>query len=154
MSCTSMQGICGNSAPWCRPLRVLAINGVLAEASSVNRSRRAPVWHNPRAWLWSLAGAFAVAMQILAGHPQYVFFTAVAAGMYTVIRLAGTQHKVVTGALLGGVYGGGALLAAVQLLAGTTATAETVRSLPLPYAVAAMLGFPPENLLRRKAPGF
>ena len=135
------------------PLVFLAIDGVFAEASRVDESRRAPVWHNPRAWLWSLAGALAVAMQILAGHPQYVFFTAVAAGLYTVLRLVRTQHKIVTCALLGGVYGGG-LLAAVQLLAGTTATAETVRSLPLPYAVAAMLGFPPENLLTLIAPGF
>src|SRR5262249_17134501 len=115
------------------PLVFLAIDGVLAEASSVDGSRCAPVWRGPRAWLWTLAGAFAVAMQIFAGHPQYVFFTAVAAGIYTVLRLAGTQHKVVVGALLGGMYGGGAVLAAVQLLAGATATAETIRSLPLPY---------------------
>lgn len=136
------------------PLVFLAVDGVLAEASSGDGSRRAPVWRSPRAWLWSLAGAFAVAMQIFAGHPQYVFFTAVAAGMYTVLRLAGSQHKVVVGALLGGMYGSGALLAAVQLLAGATATAETIRSLPLPYEIAAMLGFPPENVLTLIAPGF
>jgi len=136
------------------PLVFLAVDGVLAEASSGDGSRRAPIWRSPRAWLWSLAGAFAVAMQIFAGHPQYVFFTAVAAGMYAMLRLAGAQHEVVVGALLGGMYGGGALLAAVQLLAGATATAETLRSLPLPYEIAAMLGFPPENVLTLVAPGF
>jgi len=134
------------------PLVFLAIDGLLAEASGANGSMSAPVWRCPRG-LWSLAGAFAVAMQIFAGHPQYVFFTAVAAGIYSVLRLAGSHHKVVRGALLGGMYVGGALLAAVQLLTGAAASAETVRSLPLPYKFAAMLGFPPENMLTLIAPG-
>ena len=37
------------------------------------------------AWVW--VGVLAISMQILAGHPQYVFFTAVAAGIYTLLRL-------------------------------------------------------------------
>src|SRR6266446_1031892 len=60
------------------PLVFLAVDGVLAEASDVDGSGHAPMWRHRRAWFWSLAGAFAVAMQIFAGHPQYVFFTAVA----------------------------------------------------------------------------
>ena len=138
------------------PLIFLVIDGVLAEASSADGSMRVPVWRCPRVWLWCLVGAGAVAMQIFAGHPQYVFFTAVAAGIYALLKLlslAGSR-AVVAGALLGGVYAGGALLAAVQLIAGADAVAETTRSLPLPYEFAAMLGFPPENVLTLIAPGF
>ena len=51
-------------------------------------------------------------------------------------------------------YAGGALLAAVQLLPGFQATAETVRSQPLPFQFAASFSFPPENLITFVAPGF
>jgi hypothetical protein len=136
------------------PLVFLAIDGVLAPASRADEGRGTPVWPWARAWLWCLAGAVAVALQMFAGHPQYVFFTAVAAGLYAVLRLVGCQHKVAAGTMWAGVYVGGALLAAVQLLAGMTATAETVRSRSLPYEVAATFGFPPENVLTLLAPGF
>src|SRR5437868_5286331 len=41
-----------------------------------------------RKWRWSLVGGFAVAMQILAGFPQYVFYTAVIAALYASLRLS------------------------------------------------------------------
>ena len=37
---------------------------------------------------WSLVGMLAVAMQIFAGHPQYLFYTAIAAGVYAALNLA------------------------------------------------------------------
>jgi hypothetical protein len=138
------------------PLVFLVIDGVLTEASRTDGSTSLLLWRSPRVWLWFLVGSGTVAMQIFAGHPQYVFFTAVAAGMYALLgllRLAGAQ-RAVAGVLLAGVYAGGALLAAVQLLASADALAETIRSLPLPYEFAAMLGFPPENVLTLMAPGF
>ena len=36
---------------------------------------------------WGLLGSFAVAMQILAGHPQYVYYTALSVLIYTVIAI-------------------------------------------------------------------
>lgn len=136
------------------PLVFLALDGVCAAASRTDGGLGGPMWRCPRAWRWCLGGAFAVAMQLFAGHPQYVVFTAVAAGLYAVLRLVGSQHKVMIGVMLGGIYGGGVLLAAVQVLAGTAAAAETLRGVPLPYAFAATFGFPPENVLTLIAPDF
>src|SRR4051812_9608310 len=45
-------------------------------------------WLRSRQLLWCLLGMAAVAMQIFAGHPQYLYITAVAAGCYSAIRLA------------------------------------------------------------------
>lgn len=41
---------------------------------------------------WVLLGIFAVAMQMLAGHPQYVFYTAVAAGLYSAMWMVNNPH--------------------------------------------------------------
>jgi len=104
---------------------------------------------------WCLVGTFAVAMQILAGHPQYVFFIALAIVGYAALRL--TERSDGRSAALAGVLGfyvGGALLASVQLLAGVQATAETVRSHALPFEFAASFNFPPENLITFLVPGF
>ena len=55
------------------PLLLLAIDGFF----------QAPGWG------WCLAGMFAVAMEILAGHPQCVFYTVVTATMYACCCLPG-----------------------------------------------------------------
>jgi hypothetical protein len=112
-------------------------------------------WLARRSRTWCLIGMFAVAMQIFGGHPQYVYFAAIAVGIYASMRVP----EVVRGRLaaLSGIVGilaGGALLASVQLLAGIQATEETVRGLPLPAAFAASFSFPPENLLTLLAPDF
>src|SRR5262249_52881178 len=62
---------------------------------------------------WSLLGMFAVAMQVLAGFPQYVFYLAIIAGFYATLRLTGHWDWRVAVALLS-IYPGGAVLAAVQ----------------------------------------
>jgi hypothetical protein len=99
-------------------------------------------------------GMIAVAMQIFAGHPQYTFYTAIAAAIYSMLRLITCENRGRIAAGLLAIYPAGAALAAVQLLPGIQASSETIRSQPLPYAFAAMFGFPPENLLTLIAPAF
>lgn len=110
-------------------------------------------WLDSRRSEWLLLGMVAVCMQILAGHPQYVFYTAITSGIYALLRLA-RSNWVVQGAGLAAIYVGGALLSAVQLLPGIQAAKETVRDAPLPWEFASMFGFPPENLVTLLAPGF
>ncbi|HEY4284100.1 MAG TPA: YfhO family protein [Chthoniobacterales bacterium] len=102
---------------------------------------------------WSLVGIFAVAMQILAGFPQYVFYTAITAGLYCALRLTGHWNWRLTLALLS-IYLGGALLASIQLLPAFQTAHETTRGLRLPFSFASMLAFPPENFITVLAPNF
>ena len=103
---------------------------------------------------WCLLGAFAASMQILAGHPQYVFFTALAAAIYSALCLirAGGRWKIV--ACLLGVCAGGAALSAVQLLAGLDAVGETARSGGVSFSFAALNPLPPENIITLAVPAF
>ena len=127
-----------SAIPWI-PLQFLAIDEWLA-------SRRR---------IWCLIGMLAVAMQLLAGQPQYVYLTGLVAGGYALLRLLERRDQRPVAALgLLSVYAGGALLAAVQLFAGIQATSETIRSRPLPFQFAASFNFPPENLITLLAPGF
>ena len=102
---------------------------------------------------WSLLGMFAIAMQTLAGFPQYVFYTAIIAGLYTALRLMGHWNWRVAATLLS-IYPGGALLAAVQLLPAIQTTRETTRGFRLPFQFASMLFLPPENFMTLLAPNF
>ncbi|MDA2930273.1 hypothetical protein MYX84_10045 [Acidobacteria bacterium AH-259-O06] len=103
---------------------------------------------------WLLLGMLTIAMQILAGYPQYVFITAVAAGIYTLLRLFHTANRrqIVFG--LAAIYLGGAVLSAVQLLAGLQAASEGIRGGGVSYAFASSLSFPPENFVTLFVPGF
>lgn len=147
------------------PLVFLAIDKV---AAAVPRGDRR------RAVNWCLAGAVAVAMQVYAGHPQYLFYTGVAAVLYAALLLGsawlegtapaqdggragwgpGLNWRVLaaTGLALCVIYPLGAALGAAQLLPGIAASRETIRSVPVPFSFAAMFGFPPENLLTLVAP--
>jgi len=120
------------------PLILRAVDGVL-------RGPKLP---------WSLCGAAAVAMQILAGHPQYVYFTALAIGFYLAIALrrAHDRRSVLLAFLA--MYGGGAFLAAIQLVPGWVATQQSVRGAGVPYEFARRYSLPPENLVTLVAPGF
>jgi hypothetical protein len=112
-------------------------------------------WLASRRLIWCLIGMLTVAMQILSGQPQYVYFTALVAGGYALLRLAERRDsRVAAAAGLLSFYAGGALLAAVQLFVSFQAVAETVRSQPLPFQFAASFNFPPENLITFIAPGF
>lgn len=101
---------------------------------------------------WSLMGMFAVAMQVLAGHPQYVFYTAVGAAIYCALCLfkVREQRRFMLG--LAGIVGGGVALSAVQLFTGLQESREMVRSGGLPYDMAAIFSFPPEDFLMLLSP--
>lgn len=103
--------------------------------------------------IWLLVGMFGVAMQILAGFPQYLFYTGIIAALYVILRLIGDWNWRAAVACIG-VYTGGALLAAVQLLPAIQTTRETTRGLQLPFSFASMVAFPPENFMTLLAPGF
>jgi hypothetical protein len=111
-------------------------------------------WILRRRGAWLLLGMGAVALQVFAGYPQYVFYTAIAAGWYALLRLSqsGDRFRGALGLL--SIYPGGAALAAAQLLTGVQASAETVRGVPLPWSFASMFAFPPENFLTLLAPNF
>ena len=102
---------------------------------------------------WLLLGIFAVAMQVLAGFPQYVFYTAVIAGLYAALRLIGRWDWRVAASLLS-IYPGGALLTALQLLPAIQTTHETTRGFRLPFHFASMVALPPENFITLVAPDF
>ena len=111
-------------------------------------------WLATRSRRWLLIGAAAVAMQIFAGHPQTVYLTGVGAGIYGLMRIFSQASRVSAASGPAIIFLGGAVLAAVQLLTGMQATAETVRDRPVPYEFAVYFSFPPENLLTLLAPGF
>jgi len=123
--------------PWV-PLVFLSIDGIYAKRSVG----------------WVLVGTAAVAMLILAGHPQYVFYTAVAAGIYCVLCIIKEANRVRVITLLAGMAAGAILLTSVQLLTGLQETAYSVRSEGAIYRFAAMFSFPPENLLTLLVPDF
>lgn len=112
-------------------------------------------WLASRRPLWCLLGMLAVALQIFAGQPQYVYYTAIVAAAYSGLRLLEVREaRLAAAAGLLSLHAGGALLAAVQMLCGLQATAETVRGQALPYEFAASFSFAPENLITLLAPGF
>ena len=120
------------------PLLFLAVDGLFEDRSS----------------RWCLLGAFAVAMQILAGHPQYVYYTAIAVLIYAVLRLFRAERRIPLVLGISGMYLGGAALSAVQILSGIEAAGESVRSSSLSFEFASMFSFPPENLITLVAPRF
>ena len=97
----------------------------------------------------------AICLQILAGHVQYFFYTAVAAGIQALILSAAepaARRRAIPGAV--GCYLTAIALGAAQLLPGLAASAEGIRQQKLDHDFAAMFGFPPENFLTMIAPGF
>jgi len=102
---------------------------------------------------WCLLGMFAVAAQVVAGFPQYVFYTAIIAGLYSALRLIHNWNTSLAAQLLA-IYLGGAALAAVQLLPAIEANRETVRGVKVPFEFASLCAFPPENFVTLLAPNF
>jgi len=99
-----------------------------------------------------LLGMFTMAMSIFAGHPQYVFYMGVAAGIYSVLNLrrARQRGKIMLG--LAGIVIGGIALSAVQLFTGLDEARESMRSIGRSYDFASSYSFPPENFLTLLAP--
>lgn len=103
---------------------------------------------------WVLVGIFAVSMQVLAGHPQYVYFTAILVWLYALLhcKSVNISKGVLAGTAL--IYIGSSLLAAVQLWTGIDAISDCGRNIPLEYRSAGSFSFPPENLLTLFLPDF
>jgi hypothetical protein len=103
---------------------------------------------------WSLIGIFTITMLILAGHPQYVYYTALAAGAYSALCLIRANHRIRIITSLAVICLGSLLLSAVQILSSIDAAGESARSVGLPYLFAAMFSFPPENIVTLIVPNF
>lgn len=107
-----------------------------------------------RSLKWSLIGVFTITMLILAGHPQYVYYTAIAAGIYSALCLIKSNQRSRVIISLTVICLGSLLLSAVQILSGIAASSESVRSAGLPYSFAARFSFPPENIMTLFVPNF
>ena len=111
-------------------------------------------WRDERKSPWLFLGAFSLAMQVFAGHIQYVYYTVLVSALYVLLTLPETKRKL---SALGGfavIYGGAALLAAVQLLAGWEAAGEGIRTRPLSIDVLDALDMTPERLWCLFMPNF
>ena len=115
---------CLTTLAWA-PLIFLAIDGVLRTFSVT----------------WVLLGMVAVAMQILAGHVQYIFYTAIIAGIYALLGWLTSGRRLRQAVALASIYLGGASLAAVQLFTGLQAASESHRT-GISYGVAASFCVP------------
>ena len=111
-------------------------------------------WLRRRTPGWLLLGAASVAMQILAGHPQYVFYTGVAAALYCAVQLAVAPGRLQAAAGLAAFVLAGVALSAVQLFEGFHAAGESVRNHGTDATFAAKFSLPPENLLTMLVPNF
>ena len=105
-----------------------------------------------RRWTWVLVGAAALALEILAGHPQYVFYTGITLGLYAFCHFLTSRHRLhmATGLIAMGILGIG--IGAVQLLPGIAAAKENVRIGGLPYEMAAQFSVGPEQWMTFLAP--
>jgi hypothetical protein len=101
---------------------------------------------------WFLLAAFAVTMQLLAGHPHQMFYALVTVILYAGLGLVRPPRRFGALALLAGAYAFAFCIGAAQVLAGAEMGKESLRSGGLSIEVAGMLSFPPENLLTLIAP--
>lgn len=99
-----------------------------------------------------LLGAFALAMQVLAGHPQYVMISVIAISIYSIVQIYNKKirWKIALNLIMMFFFGGG--LSAVQLFPSIVAGGETIRSRALQESFAAMFSLPVENLITLAIP--
>ncbi len=120
------------------PLLFLSIDGLIKK-NSIN---------------WILLGIFTISMQILAGHPQYVYFTAIISLIYVLLNLKGKKAKLQILISFSILYVGASLITAAQLWTGLEAISECARNISFEYNTASSFSFPPENLLTLVFPEF
>ena len=99
-------------------------------------------------------GTAALALQIFSGHVQYVYYTGLAIGLYTLWILPKTEKRISFLSGLAGMGLGAGLLSAVQLLTGLQASGESVRGqqMSVDFLNAANLNV--ERLWMLLLPGF
>jgi len=111
-------------------------------------------------FLYALLGGVTVACNILAGQPQYSFYTAIAVFVYFIIRISQefNNHRDwksagyrISGFLI--IYITGFLLSAIQLLPAFELTKLSVRH-TLSYEWVGHFSFPPENFITLFIPEF
>jgi hypothetical protein len=102
---------------------------------------------------WLLLGTIAVSMEMLAGYPQVLFYTAIAAVLYTLAKISESQKiwKSILLLVLMNVFTLG--LTWVQWGAGAAMAEECVRKGGVQYGFASMFSLPPENWLTLIRPG-
>lgn len=103
---------------------------------------------------WIALSAGAAALQIYAGHAQYAYYTAIVAGLYSLIFMWQADRRVASALGLLAIYPLAAAFAAIQLLPSYGAMMESVRAGGTGFEFAKMFGLPPENLLTTIAPWF
>lgn len=103
---------------------------------------------------WAFVGALAVTMQLLAGLPQGVFLTCLAAAGYCALRFPRSSQKPATLVTLAVLAAMPLFLSAVQLWTGVDTASEGTRAGGLPFDFASSYSFAPENLLTLLVPGF
>ena len=112
-------------------------------------------WIRTRRFGWILLAAASAALQVFAGHVQYFYYGALVAGAYALGLLVLNPGRRMQAALgLAAIYPIAFALAAVQILPGMNAAAESVRGGGTPYHFAAMFSFPPENAVTLIVPWF
>jgi len=111
----------------------------------------------------AMLGGLPVAMQLLAGAPQYVAYTWILVGVYVVLRLCipaegesrATPHRVVRTLVFAAVCAAfGTMLAAPQMVPALAAAPFGARAGGVRETWAMAFSFQPENLVTFLAPGF
>lgn len=101
-----------------------------------------------------LLGMGAVALQLLAGHPQTVFNTTLASFLFTVLYPLPLRKSWRLSMGVIAVFGVACALSAIELLPGLATAAEGSRATGLSFADASLFSFPPENLITFSFPHF
>ncbi|MBI5624476.1 MAG: hypothetical protein HY924_11920 [Elusimicrobia bacterium] len=113
-------------------------------------------WLDERKKGWLLLGAAALCLMVLAGNPQYVYYTLPVCCLYGALRLWRARPKQPGSLALGvaAIFSLGLGLAAVQLIPGLETARESARTGGVPLAFASQVSLPPENLLTLLCPSF
>lgn len=103
---------------------------------------------------WVFLGTAASSLMILAGHPQYVYFTGLAAIIYCVLCLVHCQHRKPVLMGLAGIGVAAFGIVAIKLLTGLEVAQESVRSGGMGRDFAHICSFPLESFITLLCPYF
>ncbi len=108
---------------------------------------------------WALVGGIAVAMQMFGGHPQYLFYSAIAALIYFALRMCisppypgGLLPSLKRLFLFGFMFAAAIGLCAAQLFPSLELLSLSARRARLSYEWISQYSFAPENLLTTFVP--